>query len=249
MAAMTILTYHSLDQSGSVVSVRPELFAEHMKAIAGLGMRGISLREAVATREAEGKWPLDCVVITFDDGFENFHEAALPVLSSHGFSATLFLVTGHVGGRNDWAAPPEGLGEMSMLTWEQIADLAAAGIEIGAHTRTHPDLRELPDSDLDEEIRSSKREIEARIRGAVTSFAYPFGYFDSRTVSAVRREFSAACTTVLRRAAGDDPLLLPRVDAYYVRTGAELARIASGNRDAYLTLRRIGRGIRSKLSL
>jgi peptidoglycan/xylan/chitin deacetylase (PgdA/CDA1 family) len=249
MAAITILTYHSLDTSGSVVSVRPELFVEHMKAIAELGFRGISLREALASREASGEWPRECVVITFDDGFANFHEEALPVLTSLGFSATLFLVTGHVGGRNDWASPPGALGERSMLTWKQVSDAASAGIEFGAHTRSHKDLRELTEAALDEEIRSSKREIESRTAEAVTSFAYPFGYFDARTVAAVRRDFRAACTTVLRRADGDDVHLLPRVDAYYVRTGAELALIASGNRDTYLTLRRIGRSIRSKLPL
>jgi peptidoglycan/xylan/chitin deacetylase (PgdA/CDA1 family) len=249
MTATTILTYHSLDTSGSVVSLRPALFAEHMAVLGALGFRGISLDEAVAHREQNGSWPVRSVALTFDDGFANFHEEALPVLARHGFTATVFLVTGHVGARNDWARPPDRLGDRPMLTWKQVRDAADAGIEIGAHTRTHPDLRALAPDRAADELRSSREEIEARMGAKVTSFAYPYGLLDDSTTALVRREYRAACTTVLRRAGADDVHLLPRIDAYYVPDARELERIVTGERDTYLALRRVARGVRSKLPL
>jgi peptidoglycan/xylan/chitin deacetylase (PgdA/CDA1 family) len=247
--SIAILTYHSLDESGSVVSLSPQAFADQMGALAGLGFRGVSLGEAVAQREARGTWPERTVAITFDDGFANFHEEALPVLDRHGFTATVFLVSGHVGGRNDWAPPPPGLGERPMLSWAQVREAVEAGIEMGAHTRTHPDLRALGRAAADDEVRSSKREIEERTGRPVACFAYPYGYLEAGAVDLVRREFRAGCTTVLRRAGNDEPHLLPRVDAYYVRDRDALERAVTGRLDSYLAFRRLGRSARALLPL
>ena len=107
---LTIFTYHSLDASGSVVSVTPAAFAAQMACLARLGWRGISLREAIGQQQQTGQWPERCAVLTFDDGFANFFDVAGPILNRFGFSATVFLITGHVGGFNDWDAPPPGLG-------------------------------------------------------------------------------------------------------------------------------------------
>jgi peptidoglycan/xylan/chitin deacetylase (PgdA/CDA1 family) len=249
MAAFTIVTYHSLDRSGSVVSIAPATFGEHMDALAALGLRGTSLNEAVAHRESSGAWPERTVAITFDDGFANFREEALPVLERHGFTATVFLVSGYIGGRNDWAPPPPGLGDRPMLSWSEVGEIAAAGIEIGAHTRTHPDLTQVPADVAADEIRGSKAEIESRTSRPVSSFAYPFGAFDNPSTALVRTEFRAACTTVLRRAAADPSHLLPRVDAYYLQDRTAFERAVTGRLDGYLALRRLGRATRSLLPL
>jgi len=249
MTALTILTYHSLDTSGSVVSVRPQSFADHMSTIARLGFRGISIREAIAHRARNGTWPERSVAITFDDGFANFHEAALPVLVEHEFGATLYVVTGHVGGTNDWAAPPESLGRREMLDWRQLAELAENGVEIGAHTRSHPDLRSLSSDDAAAEIRAAKEDIARELGLEVESFAYPFGFVDTKSLHVVRSEYRSACTTVLKRAGSDDSYSLPRLDAYYIADPVTLERAVLGKLDSYITLRRIGRSIRSLLPL
>lgn len=249
MTALTILTYHSLDTSGSVVSVRPEVFAEQMSTLARLGYTGIALRDAIAQRAATGAWPSSSVVITFDDGFANFHEAALPVLTRHGFGATLFLVTGHVGKLNDWAPAPAPLGSRPMLSWKQVSDIAACGVEIGAHTRTHPDLRALSREAAEDEIRAARQDVERELGLAVESFAYPFGYVDDRTADLVRREYRSAVTTTLKRAGDGDLHALPRIDAYYIDASTTLARLVEGKLDAYIALRRIGRSVRALLPL
>ena len=242
---LPILTYHSLDQSGSVISVSPERFRQQMSVLKRLGFRGISLAEAVRHRDDQGTWPERTVVLTFDDGYENVYSHAGPTLRRHGFSATVFLVTGHVGGLNDWGVPPSGFGSQPMMDWAQALELRQAGWEIGAHTRTHPDLRRLSADRAELEIRTSRLEIEDHLGGPVPSFAYPFGYVSARAASVVEREFRAACLTELRRATGEDSLSLPRVDAYYLKRPEQLVRLVEGRLDGYLTLRRIGRRVRA----
>jgi peptidoglycan/xylan/chitin deacetylase (PgdA/CDA1 family) len=241
---ITILTYHSLDTSGSVVSVAPGLFADQMRCLADLGVRGVTLREVVAHRAATGSWPAQRVVLTFDDGYANFADLAWPVLLRHGFTATLFLISGYVGGWNDWAAPPAGFGRRAMLSWEQVAALAAGGVEIAAHTRTHRNLPSLSADDADDEIVGARHDIEHHLQQPVDSFAYPFGRLNAATEAIVRRGFQAACTTELRRAHDEAATRLPRVDAYYLSSPDALRRLLDGRLDRYLTLRRWGRVLR-----
>jgi len=247
MNKIAILTYHSLDDSNSIVSVSPRDFANQMAELAEMGIRGISLRDAVSYRQACGSWPEGCVVLTFDDGYANFYEGAMPVFMRHKFTATVFVVTSHVGGWNDWSTPPPGLGRRQLLSWGQLGELAAAGIEIGAHTRTHPDLRSLSDSQVEDEIAGSCAELGARLGQPVESFAYPFGYFSQTALSVVKREFSAACTTLLGRARENSLHLLPRVDMYYINSLRQLQQLMTGGLDWYLAVRRWGRALRHLL--
>jgi peptidoglycan/xylan/chitin deacetylase (PgdA/CDA1 family) len=243
--SLTVLTYHSLDTSGSVVSVAPEAFAAQISALAESGFRGVSLREALIHREAHDTWPERSVALTFDDGYANFYGVAADALAARGFTATVFVVSGHVGGRNDWEAPPAGLGSRPMLSWSQLSELSSAGIEIGAHTRRHRDLRRLSTPEAQDEIGGSRAEIEDRLGRSVESFAYPFGHASPDALGIVRREFRAACTTALRRANREPLHELPRVDVYYLRTPRQLLRLLDGRLDRYLTIRRLARSARS----
>ncbi|MBL8188771.1 MAG: polysaccharide deacetylase family protein [Acidobacteria bacterium] len=244
---LAILTYHSIDDSGSVVSIAPHVFAEQMKALAAAGFQGISLHEALAFRQANRHWPERCVVLTFDDGFANFYETAMPELAKHDFTATVFVISGHVGGNNDWDSPPAGLGSQRMLSWPQVKELAKQGIEIGAHTRTHPDLRRLSEPDIEEEIAGCCAEISDHIGQPVENFAYPYGYRNHQAEAVVRRTMASACTTELRRT-NEDPLhLLPRVDMYYLQSTPQLTSLVEGKLDGYLTIRRWGRTVRQVL--
>jgi peptidoglycan/xylan/chitin deacetylase (PgdA/CDA1 family) len=130
------------------------------------------------------------------------------------------------------------------LTWEQIEELRGAGWEIGAHTRTHPDLRGLSDVRLEEEIAGSRKALEQHFDRTVESFAYPYGLFDERGERIVAREYTAACTTRLQRAGSEALSRLPRVDAYYLRAPNRVRRLLLGQLDGYLTLRRWGRRMR-----
>jgi peptidoglycan/xylan/chitin deacetylase (PgdA/CDA1 family) len=169
-------------------------------------------------------------------------------LARHGFTASIYLITGHAGGGHDWEQPPPALGRRSILDRAQVGELVDAGWEIGAHTRTHPDLRQLHPEAVAQEITGSREDIEERLSRPVETFAFPGGYISDAAVAVVARGFTAGCTTVLRRATGDDPLhSLPRADMYYLRDPERLRRLALGHLDAFLSFRRLGRGVRAAL--
>ncbi len=134
-----ILTYHSLDTSGSILSISPDLFQTQMAWLARSGMPVVSLAEVQATPHA--------VALTFDDGFRNFFEHALPVLERYRFPATVFVVSGFCGGRNDWPTQPRnaGIPILELMDWSEVQQAAQAGISIGCHTVNHPRLPLLPE--------------------------------------------------------------------------------------------------------
>jgi len=244
MPTLPILTYHSIDPSGSVISVDPDTFSGQLACLAKLGYRGVSLREALAEREERGTWPERTVAITFDDGYENLRRQAAPALARHGFTATVYLITNHVGGVNDWETPPSELGRQPMLDWGQVEELQQEGWEIGGHTLSHPDLRLLSAEAIQGELSGCRDAIAQQLGSPTETFAYPYGHTPEAAIAAVADTFRAGCTTVLRRATNEAPEVLPRIDTYYLRDPARLKRLVSGRLDAYLTLRRWGRAVR-----
>jgi peptidoglycan/xylan/chitin deacetylase (PgdA/CDA1 family) len=247
MSLIPILMYHSIDETGSVVSITPQLFSTHMEEIKRAGFNAVSLTEAVSFRKNNGQWPDKTVVLTFDDGFANVYETAGPILAAHGFTATVFVITEFMGRNNEWAEPPAHLGSQSILTWRQAAELAKAGLEIGSHTKTHPDLRRCSREQREEELAGSRKEIEDRLGLRVDSLAYPYGENDTATVEQAARHFSSACTTVLQEANGQPLHSLPRVDAYYLGGTTYLQRLLAGELTTYLAIRRFGRSARRVL--
>lgn len=245
--SIPILMYHSLDESGAIISTHPDVFAEQMACLDQNGYRGVSLGAAVSELRRTSRWPERQVGITFDDGYENLHRLARPVLARYAFTATAYLVTDHVGGRNDWGPLPPRFGEHDMLSWGQVGDLSQDGWEIGAHTRSHPDLRTMSTEEVEREVENSRRAIEDRLGLKVESFAYPFGYLSESAISIVERHFQSACTTELALASSHSLHLLPRVDAYYLHRIDVFRRLVTGKLGVYLALRRAGRSVRAAI--
>jgi peptidoglycan/xylan/chitin deacetylase (PgdA/CDA1 family) len=244
MNPIAILMYHSLDTSGSVVSVTPQNFAEQMACVRDEGYQGISLKQALAHHAQHGEWQERAVVLTFDDGFTNVHKEALPILAKNNFTATVFVVSQFIGKQNDWEKPPQGLGKQEIISWSQAKELLGAGIEIGSHTRTHPDLRLCSLTEAEREVSDSRVEIEDNLGTKVESFAYPFGSENRALQELASKTYRAACTTELKRVNGEDLCNLPRVDAYYLKSLQTLQRLLRGQLDNYLTIRRWGRTVR-----
>jgi peptidoglycan/xylan/chitin deacetylase (PgdA/CDA1 family) len=131
------------------------------------------------------------VLFTFDDGYADLAEFALPVLRRYGFGAAVYIVTGQLGGTNAWDEA-RGSGTHRLMTAEQIRHWASQGIEFGAHGRTHADLTTLLPAELEEEIAGSKSELEKLVGVPVVSFAYPFGFRTAEVVECVRGVFDLA---------------------------------------------------------
>jgi O-antigen biosynthesis protein len=224
MQQIPILCYHSVashcDPRFAEWTVSPDEFAEQMAHLAERGYRPLAVRDLVEHGFRLRK-PLDpkTVAITFDDGFADFQGEALPVLLRHGFTATVFIATGYVGATSRWLER-EGEGDRPMLTWSQIEEITAAGIECGAHGHEHLQMDTVPAARADRDIRCSRDALEDVI-GRVSSFAYPHGYYTARLKRQVSRAgFTSACavkdalTTV-----EDDRFAISRA---YVRGGADI---------------------------
>jgi peptidoglycan/xylan/chitin deacetylase (PgdA/CDA1 family) len=199
-----VLLYHSVNErpapeiAGYCVS--PAEFERQIAAVAESGREAIDFTE-LARRLAAGSAPAlqNCVCVTFDDGWRDNLEAA-DTLARHGVPATVFVTSGT-------------LGDPGYLTPEELRELAARpGIEIGAHSRTHPRLDELGDREIADEIGGSRADL-AQITGSEpASFAYPHGNHDRRVLAATRAAGytgAAAVKNALSHAT-DDPFAVAR---------------------------------------
>ncbi len=229
-----ILMYHSVSSAASrgfrPFTVSPEKFEEHIRFIRESGYRSWTVSGLMEALKQDKRHAQNAVLLTFDDGFEDFHSAALPVLMRHGVTATLYVTAGYAGGSSEWLS---GCGEAArpMLSWKQIGEISALGIEIGAHTMTHPALDRIPKSRAREEIRGSKSAIEDRLRTEVQSFAYPYGFYNEVIQGLVEDAgYESACAVrYAMSSAADDRFALSR---HIVRHGTDrkqLEKIMSGN--------------------
>lgn len=230
MSKSAILTYHSLDTSGSVISVAPDVFRRQIECLLERNTLIVPLQKVFELRGS--------VALTFDDGFENFLRYAVPVLEQYNLPATVFVVSGYCGRLNDWPGQPKSrVPILPLMTWDHLRQLPA-NIEIGAHTVTHPDLRRLPIAKVVCELRACRAAIEDGAGRPVWSFAYPYGSSSAAVRDIVRNEFTLACGTAMkfvRRQA--DPVRLPRIDTYYLPTAFAVGQLMSSTGSAYIACR------------
>ncbi len=241
-----IITYHSIDDSGSVISTPPARFRRQIATLHASGYQTLTL-EDLTKMTGSGKWPSrKSVVLTFDDGFENFYKEAAPVLQEHSFTATVFLVTGKCGDFNDWSGNPADFPRSPLLSWGQVKELSELGIEFGSHTVNHPDLTKLDPTSRQIELTYSKRRIEDATGKKVGSFAYPFGRMTSGVKRAVEETYASACSTNLGRVGPKSEVYcLERVDAYYLSNPKLLEMLQSRWLDGYFSVRQVLRDVKS----
>jgi glycosyltransferase involved in cell wall biosynthesis len=212
-----VLMYHAFTADGERDRfVMPAAkFARQLKLLRRLRYRTATLQDLARWLREGRPLPKRTVVITIDDGYADNATIAQPLLAAGDAPATLFMVSGAIGGRNDWD-PEERQATKGrpMLSREQLEQLRAAGVEPGAHTRTHRALKGLGEQELDAEVGGSRQDLEESLGAEVTSFAYPYGEFDEEAVSAVERAgLAVACTCVPKHAPrAGDPLRIPRLE-------------------------------------
>jgi peptidoglycan/xylan/chitin deacetylase (PgdA/CDA1 family) len=238
-----ILTYHSIDESGSVVSTSPATFRRHIAWLASGAVRVVSLDEITQLPDS-----VNAVALTFDDGMRSVGEVAAPLLAEYGFVATVFVVTGLVGRTNRWDdRPGSAVPGFPLLSWDELGNLRALGFEVGAHTQTHAHVTRLMDDQLHEELGGAHDAIASRLGVRPRAFAYPYGAVDSRSAAAVGQYYRTACTTVLRPLEhGDNAYFLPRLDAFYLRAPGALERWGSTGQRWRLAAHAAGRRIRNR---
>lgn len=235
-----VLTYHSIDASGSAISVDPGAFRRQVRWLASGAVRVVPLEEILAVPAGE-----DAVAVTFDDAIESFGTVAAPLLLDAGLPVTVFVVSDRTGRTNHWGHPDDAaVPEFPLLGWDALGKLADRGIALGAHTRTHPDLTRLDAPAVREEMAGSALRIRKETGCTPRTFAYPFGYHDNTTVEVARDLFEAAFTAELRPLGPyTDPWRVPRLDMVYLRHPGLLERWDDPGFHGYLALRRAGRRV------
>jgi peptidoglycan/xylan/chitin deacetylase (PgdA/CDA1 family) len=220
--ALPILMYHGISDDPQPefspyykTTTSRAVFEQHLRRLTEGGYRSVTMDEAASILQAGDARMDKTVVITFDDGFRDFYDLAFPALKQHGHTAVMYLPTAFIG--NDRRSF-KGRG---CLTWQEVRELRAAGIEFGSHTVSHPKLYELSWQEIEIELAVSKERIERELDEEAASFAYPFAFpqQDERFADKFKKMlrdlgYRNCATTIIGRArAGDDLFCLKRLPA------------------------------------
>lgn len=195
------MMYHAVGTQPDpmLIQVTPARLRQHFRLLSRLGLRGVSMRELRAARSSSAR----LIGLTFDDGYLDFATTAVPILEEFGFSATVFMVAGSIGGTNDWDAGPR----RQLMTREQLRAVHRAGHEVGSHGMWHERLVALSPARISEQVAGSRNVLEDVIQAAVPGFCYPHGALDADTVAVVRHEYDYGCAVAARRS---DAWAIPR---------------------------------------
>lgn len=176
-----ILAYHHIKKTSptdnateKILSVSPDDFEKQLKFLRFWGYNSISLLDLFEAFYYDKKLPPRPIVITFDDGYKDFKTEAIPLLEKYGFSATVFVIT-------------EKIGQKNYLSWEDIKELPQKGIEVAAHTKTHPHLNLLSVEKIDEEVIASKEILENELGFKVHFFSYPYGIYNDQIIERLKK--------------------------------------------------------------
>jgi peptidoglycan/xylan/chitin deacetylase (PgdA/CDA1 family) len=218
--ALPILMYHSISEDAEPnaspyykTTTRPALFAQHLRWLSDAGFRSVGLEDGIRIAQQGNGAQEKAVVITFDDGFRDFYDSAFPALKAHGHTATVFLPTAFIGESRQAFKGRE------CLTWEEVRELRAQGIQFGSHSVNHPVLYETPWGEIENQLAFSKKKLEQELGEKVASFAYPYAFpqqdqrFAGTFKKLLRQQSYRHCVTTMigRVQSGDDLLSLKRL--------------------------------------
>ncbi|HEY3365045.1 MAG TPA: polysaccharide deacetylase family protein [Symbiobacteriaceae bacterium] len=200
LAKVPVLMYHEIGDKPNNNYVDQVEFEAQMRWLADHGYHGVTLGEVYRHFHQAAPLPPRPVAITFDDGYSTFYTIVVPTLQQHHFRATNFVITGQVG-------------KHEFMTWDEVEQLPKLGMEVGAHTVHHPDLRMISEERLHEEVFGSKAALEAHLGIPVQFFCYPSGQHNNAVLAMVQAAgFLAGVTTAYGPATPEqDPLIMDRI--------------------------------------
>lgn len=211
-----ILMYHQVGEFAPMRGHRSTYcdhrrFAAQMAWLHRLRYTVLGMDEVLDCLAGRRPVPPRAVALTFDDGYENFHEYAWPQLQRYGFRAMVYLIADLIGQPARWFAA-DGRATPPLMDAARIRQLRRGGVDFGSHGATHVRLAEQDDERVQDEAQRSRIILEDLLSEPVTHFCYPYGSYERRVLDAVARAgYHSAVTCVRARSCpGDDPLALPR---------------------------------------
>jgi peptidoglycan/xylan/chitin deacetylase (PgdA/CDA1 family) len=216
MRGISILMYHQVGDFAPMRGHRStychyKRFAAQMAYLHRFRYNVIRLDAAVEMLEGRAPVPPCAVVLTFDDGYENFYQYAWPELKRYGFPATVYLLSGHLGRKAEWFAR-DGRATPELMSAVRVRELDRAGIDFGSHGVSHVKLAEVSVEKAREEITRSRIELADVLGHDVRHFCYPYGSVNPEVVEIAREAGYRSAVTCVRALAtpGWDLLTLPR---------------------------------------
>jgi len=219
-AVVPILMYHHLqDLPGDASELRltwtvsPQNFEAQMNLLGQRGFHSVTMAQLVAHLKSGKPLPAKPIVISFDDGWAEQSTVAFPILKKYNLIGTFFVYTRPID-------------HAQYMTWAQLQEMSAAGMDIQPHTLTHPHLRTLPPDEAMKEITESKNILETRLGKPMVAFAYPFGEYNAAVIDMLKRAGYASAVTL---AAGynqraDELFTLHRIRVSYRDTLEDFAK-------------------------
>jgi peptidoglycan/xylan/chitin deacetylase (PgdA/CDA1 family) len=255
---LPVLVYHSVSHVAGgpmrPLAVPAGRLAEQLATLTDAGYTLLGLTAALAQRQADPHAPV--IAVTFNDGFRDFLTSGRRVLSAAGARATLYVAVGHVGRPAAW------LGQHAedfapLLSWDEVREVAAAGVEIGSHSLVHTPMDVLPERMVDVQVRAARERLRQHTQTEVASFAYPHGYHTRLVRASVAHHGHLSACGIGRRPATVDsqPFAIPRLRVTpdhgpdellaLVRSGGPqyLPRVKQMAQPAWRVVRRAANGI------
>lgn len=209
---MKVLTYHNIDippkqAKLKTLYVKPSKFKTQLSILKRFGYRTPDLDSITFDRRE--------VILTFDDGYKDFLENALPIIKQYGFKAVMFVVVDFVGSYNHWDWQKLNV-KKPLMDWQDINYILKQGVEIGSHTLTHPSLREIDIKEAEREIEFSKKKLEDKLGVEIKSFCYPYGHYNQAVRDVVEKTGYRYAFTTKHGSFNpqDDPYQIKRITVF-----------------------------------
>ncbi len=213
---ISILMYHQVGEFENVTRLKANFchvkrFEKQMRFLKRWGYNVVSLTDAVKGLKGEIALPKHSVVITFDDGYENFYDFAYPILKELELPSTVYAVAGMVGRPSEWLYEDD-IQPAPLMTLEQMLDVQEHGVEFGSHAITHPRLSKIDRDQMQKEVFESKSMLEKALNRPVEHICYPYGDHDEAVIEAAREAGYLTGTTIVKGSSDKrhDALALPR---------------------------------------
>lgn len=217
---LRVLCYHSTSDQADDPALRDfcipaEQLRGHIQLLKHAGFNFINASECLHFVRGNGGLPFRPVLLTFDDGYQDTLDVALPILKDEDISAIAFVVSQRLGRTNDWDLPI-GASQIKLLDAEGVQELVKGGVDIGSHSRTHIKLNRISVEDLSSEIGGAVMDLEAIGLGKPLFLAYPYGEYNEKVKAAAQEAGIQAAFTVERGLVQpqQDPYQLPRIEIF-----------------------------------